>query len=282
MRISFLPRTFCILEPDFNCRHWKLQSLSKFFMETFQIIFSHFETLSKTFHQNSSLNVCKFDLSSRFLLFYFKILISGGGMIMIRTVPADAVKPRNVEIVLRVFVVASCINILGVEIFAESLISNRLLVLVEMRHEIRVVCGVIARPGSAPVLWRLPTVRAVLVLTGLAGLTVVTVEVTGQLGASSELRAAVVTPQAPPLPFSRPNYQTNLELVPLGWLSRFSRVEAAQMIEQIGLQVETSFTFLAEISLVCCDGFPLTNTRIPIKLESLHWGRKIISEIDLF
>ena len=146
-------------------------------METFQIIFSHFETLSKTFHQNSSLNVCKFDLSSRFLLLYFKILISGGGLVMIRAVPADAVKPRNVEIVLVVFIIAS-IDILRVEIFAESLISDRFVVLVESRHEIR-VCGIIL--SGAGMVWMLPTVLMLLVAT------VVTVEVTGELGASSEL-----------------------------------------------------------------------------------------------
>ena len=140
MRISFLPRTFCILEPDFHCGYWKLKSLCKFFVKTSQIIFSHFETLPKTFHQNSSLNVRKFDLSSRFLLFYLKILVSRA-VIMVRTVPADAVKSRNVKIVLSVIVVAS-VNILGVEIFAESFISHWLVVLVEVRHEVR-VCGII-------------------------------------------------------------------------------------------------------------------------------------------
>ena len=146
-------------------------------METFQIIFSHFETLSKTFHQNSSLNVSKFDLGSRFLLFYFKILISGAVVVMIRTVPADAVKSGDVKIVLRIFLVAS-IDILGVEIFAESLISDRLVVLVESRHEIR-VSGVIL--SGAGMFWRLPPVLVLLVAT------VVTVEVAGELGASSEL-----------------------------------------------------------------------------------------------
>ena len=145
-------------------------------METFQIIFSHFETLSKTFHQNSSLNVCKFDLSSRFLLLYLKILVSRA-VIMVRTVPADAVKPRDVEIVLVVFVIAS-IHILRVEISAESLISDRLVVLVEVRHEIR-VCGIIL--SGAGQFWMFPAVLVLLVAT------VVTVEVAGELGASSEL-----------------------------------------------------------------------------------------------
>merc|ERR1712079_231952 len=111
---------------------------------------------------------------------------------------------------------------------------------------------------------------------------VVTVQVTRQLGPSCELGAAVVTPQAPPVSLILPNLQPNLQLVPLCWLSRLLWMESAQMVEQTGLQVETSFTFLTEISLVRCDGFPFANTRILIKLEFLYRRRKIISKVDFF
>ena len=50
VRVPSLPRTAGILEPNFDRRHGKLQSVSKFFIETFEILFTHFKTLLKTFH----------------------------------------------------------------------------------------------------------------------------------------------------------------------------------------------------------------------------------------
>ena len=40
VRVPSLPRTAGILEPNFDRRHGKLQSVSKFFIETFEILFT--------------------------------------------------------------------------------------------------------------------------------------------------------------------------------------------------------------------------------------------------
>ena len=164
MRISFLPRTAGILEPNFYRRHWKLQSVRKFFIETFEIVFVHFMTLSEAFHQNSSLNISKSYLGPSFLLFNLEVLLPRPLILWLW--PTDAVKSRDIKEVLCVVNIAS-LGLFRVKISAECLVSDGVLVLVEVRHEVR-VSGVILRPALC-LSWLRDTVVLLIVTVEMSG-----------------------------------------------------------------------------------------------------------------